>query len=99
MERFWKNLFATSLVASPLLVLGYWLTYPAYGELAGDAVIRTVSRDPSMTAVSDAFALLGALLAVPASLALIRVLRTATPKLALVGGSLNLVGWSRSASW
>jgi hypothetical protein len=93
MERFRRIFFATSLVASPLFILAYWLTYPAYGELAGESVIRTVSRDPSMTAVSDAFALMGALLAVPASLALIRVLRKATPNLALLGGSLNLLGW------
>ena len=93
MERFRQILFATSLVASPLLILAYWLTYPAYGELGGEGVIRTVSRDPSMTALSDAFAFLGALLAIPASLALIRVLRRATPNLALLGGSLYLVGW------
>lgn len=93
MERFRKIFFATSMVASPLFILAYWLTYPAYGELAGAGVIRTVSRDPSMTALSDAFALLGTLLAVPASLALIRVLRKATPNLALLGGSLNLLGW------
>lgn len=93
MERFRKLLLATSLVASPLFILAYWLTYPAYGQLAAEAVIKPVSRDPSMTAVSDAFAFLGALLAVPASLALIRVLRKATPNLALLGGSLNLLGW------
>lgn len=93
MERFRKILFASSLVASPLFILAYWLTYPAYSQLAGEAVIKTVSRDPSMTALSDAFAFLGALLAVPASLALIRVLRKATPNLALLGGSLNLAGW------
>src|SRR5205085_5231776 len=93
MERFRQILFVTSLVASPLFILAYWLTYPAYGELGGAGIIRTVSHDPSMTAVSDAFALLGALLAIPASLALIRVLRKATPNLALLGGGLYLVGW------
>jgi hypothetical protein len=93
MDRFRKLLFAISLVASPLFILAYWLTYPAYGELAGEGVIRTVSRDPSMTAVSDALALLGALLAVPMSLALMRVLRKQTPNLAMFGGSVNLLGW------
>ncbi len=76
-----------------MFILAYWLTYPAYGELSGEGIIRTVARDPSMTAVSDAFAFVGALLAIPASLALIRVLRKATPNLALLGGSLNLLGW------
>jgi Domain of unknown function (DUF4386) len=86
-------LSAGSLVASPLLLLAYWLTYPAYGELAGDKVIQAVNREPSMTALSDVFAFLGAFLAVPASLALIRVLRRPTPRLAWVGGSLSVVGW------
>ncbi len=93
MERFRRILYALSLVASPLFILAYWLTYPAYGQLAAGAVVNGVSHDPSMTAVSDAFAFLGALLAVPASLALIHVLRRATPNLALLGGSLNLLGW------
>jgi len=84
---------AGSLVASPLLVLAYWLTYPAYGELAGDDILRAVDREPSMTAVSDVFVALGALLAVPASLALMRVLRGSTPRLAFIGGALSVVGW------
>ena len=93
MELFRRIFFATSLVASPLFILAYWLTYPAYGELGSEGIIRTVSRDPSMTAVSDAFALVGALLAIPASLALIRILRKASPNLAVFGGGLYLIGW------
>ena len=93
MKRAGRILSAGSLVASPLLLLAYWLTYPAYGELAGDKVIQSVNREPSMTALSDVFAFLGASLAVPASLALMRVLRRPAPRLAWVGGSLSVVGW------
>ena len=93
MERIRTLVSVGSLVASPLLLLAYWLTYPAYGEFAGDEIIRQVDRAPAMTAVSDVFITLGALLAVPMSLALMQVLRGATPRLALLGGSLSLIGW------
>lgn len=93
MERIRTLVSAGSLVASPLLLLAYWFIYPAYGEFAGDEIIRQVDRAPVMTAVSDVFITLGALLAVPMSLALMRVLRGATPRLALLGGSLSLIGW------
>jgi hypothetical protein len=55
MERIRTLVSAGSLVASPLLLLAYWLTYPAYGEFAGDEIIREVDRAPAMTAVSDVF--------------------------------------------
>ena len=93
MERTRTLVSASSLVASPLLILAYWLTYPAYGELAGDAIIREIDRAPTMTAVSDVFIALGGVLAVPMSLALMRALRGTTPRLALLGGSLSVVGW------
>jgi hypothetical protein len=93
MERIRALGSAGSLVASPLLILAYWLAYPAYGELAADDILRAVDREPSMTAVSDVFMALGALLAVPASLALMRVLRGSTPRLAFLGGTLSVVGW------
>jgi hypothetical protein len=93
MERIRTLVSAGSLVASPLLLLAYWLTYPAYGEFGGDAIIREVDQAPVITAVSDVFILLGAILAVPMSLALIGALQGAAPRLALLGGTLSAVGW------
>jgi hypothetical protein len=46
-----------------------------------------------MTALSDVFAFLGAVLAVPAYLVLVRVLHTQAPRLAWLGGTLSVVGW------
>lgn len=93
MELFRRRAGAFSLIASPLLILTFWITYPAYGELAGDGVIRAVDGHPGTTTGSDVLALLGALLAVTASLALMRVLRPSTPRLADVGGIFSIVGW------
>lgn len=93
MERIRTLVSAGSLVASPLLVLAYWLSYPAYGEFSGAAIIREVDQAPLMTAVSDVFILLGSVLAVPMSLALMRALRGAAPRLALFGGALSALGW------
>jgi hypothetical protein len=46
MERIRTFGSAACLVAHPLLILAYWLTYPAYGKLAGDDILRAVDRDP-----------------------------------------------------
>ena len=93
MERIRTLVSAGSLVASPLLLLTYWLTYPAYGEFGGDAIIREVDQAPVMTAVSDVFIVLGAILAVPMSLSLMQVLQGAASRTALLGGALSVVGW------
>jgi hypothetical protein len=93
MERIRTLVSAGSLVASPLLVLAYWLTYPAYGVFGGDEIIREVDRAPVQTSVSDIFITLGAVLAVPMSLALMRALRGPAPRLALLGGTLSVIGW------
>jgi hypothetical protein len=93
MERIRALVSASSLVASPLLVLAYWLTYPAYGVFGGEEIIREVDRAPVQTSVSDVFITLGAFLAVPMSLALMRALRGPAPRLALVGGCLSVIGW------
>jgi hypothetical protein len=93
MERTRTIASAACLVAHPLLILAYWLTYPAYGKLAGDDIIRAVDRHSSMTAVSDVFGFLGAVLAVPAYLVVMNVLRKQTPRLAWLGGTLSAVGW------
>jgi hypothetical protein len=93
MERIRAIGSAVCLVAHPLLILAYWLTYPAYGMLAGDDIIRAVDRDASMTALSDVFAFLGAVVAVPAYLLLIRVLHTRAPRLSWLGGTLSAAGW------
>lgn len=93
MERFRTRASAASLVASPLLILAYWLTYPAYGELSGERVVAAVHGDPAVTGLADLLCFLGALLAVPASFALMRVLSTDAPALAWLGGSLSALGW------
>ena len=93
MERTRRVVSAVSLVGSPLLLLAYFVTYPAYGEVHGDDIARAVSADPGMTRTSDIFALAGAFLAVPATLAFMRVLRPGSPKLAAIGGGLALLGW------
>jgi hypothetical protein len=41
----------------------------------------------------DVFAFAGTFLSVTATLALMRVLADRSPRLALIGGSLNLIGW------
>ena len=57
MDRLGKSVAAIALVGSPLLILAYFVTYPAYGELHADAIARDLSADPGMTQAADVFAL------------------------------------------
>jgi len=93
MERLRRIMLATGMVGSPLLILAYWLTYPAYGELHADAVARAIAADPGMTRVADVFGMAGTLLAVPWALAYVDVIGDRSRHLALPGGGLSVLGW------
>src|SRR5690242_8838987 len=84
---------AVSLVLFPLLILVYWLLYPAYGVLDSAALLRAIDGHAARTAIADIFVFAGAFLAVPATLGLMRVLDGRSPKLAAIGGAMHLIGW------
>jgi hypothetical protein len=84
---------ALSLVAFPLLILVYWVLYPAYGLLDSTSVLRAIDGHAARTATADIFVFTGAFLAAPATLALMRTLNTRAPRLAAIGGALHLLGW------
>ena len=85
--------WAVSLVLFPLSILAYWVLYPAYGLLDSVAVLRAIDGHAARTATADVFVFTGAFLAVPATLALMRVLNARSPKLATIGGAMHLLGW------
>ena len=85
--------FAASLVASPLLIFAYWLLYPAYGELHPVAMLRDITAHAATTTAADICIFLGVFLAVPATLAQMRVLGGKAPRLTLLGGVLSMAGW------
>jgi len=84
---------AASLVLSPLFILVYWLLYPAYGELHAAEMLGAIAGHAAATATADIFVFVGVFLAVPASLAQMRVLEGKSPRLAFIGGALSAVGW------
>ena len=88
-----QTVLAVSLVLFPLSILTYWPLYPAYGLLDPVAALRAIDGHAARTATSDIFVFIGAFLAVPATLALMRVLNARSPKLAAVGGAMHLLGW------
>lgn len=88
-----KLVSATSLVLFPLMILVYWLLYPAYGEIDSGAILRSIDGHARVTTLANAFALGGTLLSVPATLALMRIFGDRSPRLAVIGGSLTLLGW------
>jgi hypothetical protein len=85
---------AASLVLYPLLIFCYWWFYPAYGLLDAGAVARAINGHAGVTLVANGFALAGTLLSIPASLALMRVLGDRSPRLALLGGAMSILGWT-----
>jgi hypothetical protein len=93
MEPLRGILLATGMVGSPLLILAYWLTYPAYGELHADAVAAAIAADPGMTRVADVFGLVGTFLAVPWALGYVDVIGDRSRRTALLGGGLSVLGW------
>lgn len=93
MDRLCRTVSAVALVGAPLLLLAYFVTFPAYGEIHGGDIARAVWADPQMTRVADVFAFAGAFLAVPATLAYMRLLRPSSPKLATLGGGAAILGW------
>lgn len=93
MLRLRDSIPAVSLVLFPLLILTYWVLYPAYGLLDPDAVVRAINGHRSVTTFANACALLGTILAVPATFGMMRILADRSPKLALIGGSLSVLGW------
>jgi hypothetical protein len=84
---------AASLVLFPLSILTYWLLYPAYGVLDSAVVLRAIDGHAARTALADIFVFIGAFLAAPATLALMRVLDARSPRLATIGGAMHLLGW------
>lgn len=92
-QRLAANVSAVSLVVFPLCMLAYWLLYPAYGLLEPTAILRAIASDPSATEVANGFALIGSLLAVPATLGIMGVLRDRAPWSAVIGGGMTLAGW------
>jgi len=91
--RMRQTTLAVSLVMFPLSILAYWLLYHAYGLLDSVAALRAIDGHAARTATSDVFAFSGAFLAVPATLALMRVLNARSPRLAAIGGAMHLLGW------
>lgn len=88
-----QAVWAASLVLFPLLILAYWLLYPAYGLLDSVAALRAIAGHAARTATADVFVFTGAFLAAPATLALMHVLNPRSPKLTAIGGALHLLGW------
>ena len=88
-----QTVFAGSLVLFPLSILAYWVLYPAYGLLDSAAALHAIDGHGARTATSDIFVFTGAFLAVPATLALMRVLDARSPRLSTIGGTMHLLGW------
>jgi len=84
---------ATSLVLYPLLFLAYFAFNPAYGLLNATRIAIAFDGHAGAGTLASALGIAGCLLGVPATLALVRVLAGRSPKLALIGGAMSIVGF------
>ena len=93
MRRVRMVVYGAGLVGSPLLLIAYWVLYPAYGDLSSADIVSDIGASPGRTALADVFAVIAIFLTVPGSLAYLRTLVSTAPWLGRVGATLSLVGW------
>jgi len=93
MRRLSLPLFAAGLLGYPVCILAYWWLTPAYGELNAARVLASVVGHSTSLAIGNAFAFVGCLLSIPAALAYMAAIGDRSPKLALIGGAMSIVGW------
>ena len=86
--------YAAGLVGSPLLLIAYWVLYPAYGDVSSSNIVSDIAAAPGRTTVADVFALTAVFLTIPASLAYLRALEATAPRLSRVGATLSVVAWT-----
>src|SRR5690349_4401440 len=93
MRRLSLPLFIAGLLGYPACILAYWWLTPAYGELNAAKSLGAVVGHSASLVIGNAFALAGCLLSIPASLAYMAAIGDRSPKLALIGGAMSIVGW------
>ena len=93
MRRVRMMVYGAGLVGSPLLLIAYWVLYPAYGDLSSANIVSDIGAAPGRTTVADVFAVTAVFLTVPASLAYLRALEATAPWLSRLGTTLSVVGW------
>lgn len=92
LERARLTLAAAGLVGTPLLLMTYFVLNPSYGDVHSADIARSIAAHPTRCTAADIAAFIGVLLAVPAILAFLRLLRPRTPWLASIGCSAAIVG-------
>jgi len=97
MERTLKResmfLLAAGLIGYPVCILAYWCLEPAYGLLASAAIVGANVGHGTRKTIANAVALAGCLLAIPATLAAMMTIGNRSPRLAVIGGAMSIVGW------
>ena len=87
------SLLAVGLVGYPIGILAYWVLEPAYGLLDSAAIVNSFTGHQTVATIANAFAMIGCLLAIPATLAAMLVIGDLSPRLAVVGGAMSILGW------
>jgi hypothetical protein len=86
-------LLAVGLIGYPVCILAYWCLNPAYGLLDSASILRAGVGHGTIATIANAFALAACLLSIPATLAAMLAIGDESPKLAIIGGAMSIVGW------
>ena len=86
-------LLAVGLIGHPIAILAYWVLEPAYGLLDSAAIVNSFTGHQTIATVATPLALVGCLLAIPATLAAMLVIGDQSPRLAVIGGAMSILGW------
>ncbi len=91
--RFRRLASAACLVVGPALLLATTIVLPWQNDQDAAATLQLAGDETVATQIGDLLAFLGILAMIPATLAVMRVLRRRAPVLALVGGAISIAGW------
>ncbi|MBA3382416.1 MAG: hypothetical protein H0T97_11245 [Actinobacteria bacterium] len=87
-----RKIAGTCLIVAPLMLLAAMAIAPSLAGETEEILVRLAANKPALLA-ADILVPLAVVLLIPASLGILRVLRERTPRLALVGVPMFLVGW------
>ena len=86
-------LLAAGLIGYPVCILAYCVSTRRMGSsIRRRSCVRT-SDTQTIATIATVFAFAGCLLSIPATLAAMLAIGDESPKLAIIGGAMSIVGW------
>jgi hypothetical protein len=92
-KRFALPVLAAGLFGYPICILAYWWLTPAYGLLDAPAILKATVGHSAPLIIGNALAFAACVFAIAATLAYVAAIGDRSPRLAVIGGAMSMVGW------